>query len=222
MVVVKKGDFVELDYTGRIAGTGRVFDTTLKDVAKKEGVTQKGVKYKPVYACVSAEHVLKGIDEALEGKNVGDEFDLDLPAEKAFGKRNPGHVQITTLAAFKDQKVRPVPGMQFSIDGAVAVVKSVNSGRVILDFNHPLAGRSLKYWVRINKKIEGVENKIKALINAILGKDVEVKKEDKKLVVGLDMDNLIIDKVKDKITELIPESKDYELIFEVKKSAKKE
>jgi len=220
--VVKKGDFIELDYIGRLRTTNKVFDTTLKDVAKKENIAQKGVMYRPAYACVGAKHVLIGIDEALEGKKIGDEFELDLEPEKAFGKRNPSHIQITTLAAFKDQEVKPVPGMQFSVDGAVATVKSVSSGRVILDFNHPLAGRGLRYWVRINKKIEGLENKVKALINTLLGKDVEVKKEDKKLSIGLDMDSLITDKIKEKIIELVPESKGFDVVFGDKKEKLKE
>jgi FKBP-type peptidyl-prolyl cis-trans isomerase SlyD len=220
-MAIKQGDFVEIDYIGRIKGTGKIFDTTLKDVAKKEGLLREGVTYKPSYACVGAGHVLKGIDEALEGKNIGDEFEIDIEPEKAFGKRNPGHIQITSSAAFKNQEVKPVPGMQFSVDGAIAIVKSVSGGRVILDFNHPLAGRSLKYWVKINKKVEGVENKTKALIHTVLGKDVEVKKDGKKLFVELDMDKLITDKLKEKVKELVPESKDFEIVFEKKKLDKK-
>jgi len=220
-MAIKQGDFVEIDYIGRIKRTDKIFDTTLKDVAKKEGFLREGVTYKSAYACVGAGHVLKGIDEALEGKTVGDEFEINIEPEKAFGKRNPGHIQITTLAAFKDQDVKPVPGMQFSVDGAIATVKSVSSGRVILDFNHPLAGRSLKYWIRVNKKLEGVENKIKALINAVLGKDVEIKKDGKRLFIELEMDKLITDKLKEKIKELIPKSKDFEINFSKKKPDKK-
>ncbi len=164
---IKKGDFIEVDYIGRIKASNNIFDLTLEDVAKKENIYQEGKKYKPIKIKVGSNHLIKGLDEAIEKKSVGDEFEIDIPVEKAFGKKDPKLIKLTSLKIFKEKKINPVPGLQLDMGGAIATIRSVSSGRVILDFNHPLAGRELKYWVKINKKITDTKEKIYALFELL-------------------------------------------------------
>jgi peptidylprolyl isomerase len=57
-----------------------------------------------------------------------------------------------------------VVGARVEVDGRAATVRSIGAGRVQLDYNHPLAGRRLVYRVRVAKRLEADEEKIRALI----------------------------------------------------------
>ncbi len=63
----------------------------------------------------------------------------------------------------------PHPLLQVNIDGAVGTVRSVNSGRVVVDFNHPLSGKDVKYTVKVLKKVDDAAAQVSALIRIIVG-----------------------------------------------------
>lgn len=177
MVKVKKGDFVELDFVGRAKATNRIFDLTVEDVAKKEGLEGRA-EFKPMVACIGSGQLIKGFDEQVDGKEIGAEFEFDLPAEKAFGKKNPKLIQLTSLSLLRKRDINPVLGMQLNIDGMMATVRSVSGGRVILDFNHPLAGKELHYWVKIRKLVTDSKKKIEAIVS-LLGIPCKVDVKEK-------------------------------------------
>ena len=156
--IIHKGDFIELDYIGRIKSNGRIFDLTIEKKAKEEGVYNEKQKYGPLKVCLGAGHLLKGLDIALEGKEAGKEYDIEIQPQDAFGTRNPKLIQLTGLKIFKDKNLNPVPGLTFAVNGALATVRSVTGGRVMLDFNHPLSGKILTYWVKIIRKISAKGN----------------------------------------------------------------
>jgi len=56
-------------------------------------------------------------------------------------------------------------GMRVEFEGKLAVVRTLGAGRVQLDFNPPLAGKTLVYEVTVQKKLETKEEKINALIH---------------------------------------------------------
>ncbi len=213
-MTIKTGDFIEIDFVGRIKITNQIFDVTKADIAKKEGVFSDKQKYTPVIACVGKGQLLKGLDKAIQGKNTGDEFEIELQPDEAFGPRDQKLIQLTSITKFKE--FRPVPGLQVSVDGAAAIVKSVTGGRVILDFNHPLAGKILKYWVKINRIVTKTDEKIKGLMSITLGVDAEVKEEEKKITVklGQKLEKPAEDILKMSIEEIIPEVKQKEFKFE--------
>jgi len=61
--------------------------------------------------------------------------------------------------------INPVIGAQIEFQGKDAVVRSIGAGRVLLDFNPPLAGKTLIYDLTVSKKLESNEEKIGALIH---------------------------------------------------------
>ncbi|ASJ10741.1 peptidylprolyl isomerase [Thermococcus sp. P6] len=166
---VQKGDVIKLHYTGKIRETGEVFDTTYEEVAKEAGIySEKGI-YGPVSIAVGAGHVLKGLDEALEGLEVGKKYEIVVPPEKGFGKRDPKLIKTFTLGQFRRQGISPFPGMPVEIEtgGGRKLrgrVLTVSGGRVRVDFNHPYAGKHLVYEVEILEKIEDPIEKVRALI----------------------------------------------------------
>ena len=67
---------------------------------------------------------------------------------------------------FRKQQVRPAPGMLLTLDGAIARVKSVTSGRVVIDYNHPLAGEQVVYSIKVYEVITDDKKKIEAILSS--------------------------------------------------------
>jgi len=161
---MKVGDVVYIDFVGRIKDTNEIFDLTNEEVAKKEGIYNPNYSYKPIPVVVGFGMVVKGLDEALLGMNVGEEKVIEIPPEKAFGYRNENLVKTFNLSDFKKQDVEVKPGEYVNINGILGKVISVSGGRVMVDFNHPLAGKTLVYNVKIVKKVEDEVEKVKAVL----------------------------------------------------------
>jgi len=162
---VAKGDFILIDYVAKVKETGEIFDTSIAEVAKKANLYRENTIYEPMLVVVGEGWVLKGLDEQLEGLEVGKKAVIEVPPEKGFGLRDPSKIKLVPLRKFREQNITPYPGMEVEIDGKMAVVRSVGAGRVQVDFNLPLAGKTLIYEVEVKKKLETVEEKVKALLH---------------------------------------------------------
>jgi len=184
-VKIKKGDFIKLDFIGRSKINGQIFDLTIAKVAKDEGIFREDYEYKPTSLRVGSGHVLPGLDEFLEGKEINKEYELDITQEKGFGKRNPKLVRIVSLSLFKSKKVNPVPGMQLNLDGQIATIRSVNGGRVVVDFNPILAGRDLHYWIKVIHKITDIPEKAQVIFKRIGFMADNIKFKDGELILSL-------------------------------------
>ena len=191
----KKGDFLLIDYVARVSETGEVFDTTLEEVAKEEGVYKEGALYEPMLVVVGEGWILKALDESLLNLELGKKEKIKIPPEKGFGERDPDKIRLYPLRKLRAQGITPQVGMQLQIDGRLATVRTIGSGRVLLDFNPPLAGKTLVYEVTVQKKLQTVREKILALIHRRIPQ------------VEIDKFNMIIRK--DKVTIAIPEEAFY-------------
>src|SRR3989344_3059715 len=153
-MAIKKGDFIELDYTGKVAQTNEIFDLTDEKIAKENNVYDEKAHYGQVIVCVGENDLVKGLDNFIEGKEPG-KYKVELKSDDAFGKRDNRLVKVfptTTLRnMFQKQgyEIEPMPGMQVNIAGLVGLIKTVTGGRTLVDFNHPLAGKDLVYEIEI-------------------------------------------------------------------------
>ncbi len=161
----EKGDFITINYVGRVKETGEVFDTTMEDVAKKEGIYQKESLYEPRLVVIGEGWVLKTLDESLLNLELNKTATIEIPPEKAFGNREPDKIKLYPLRRLTSQGVTPKVGMRLEVDGRLAIVRTIGSGRVLLDFNPPLAGKTLVYEVTVQKKLETKVEKISTLIH---------------------------------------------------------
>ena len=183
-MVVQKGDFIKLSYTGKLEN-GTVFDTTDANVAKEYGIYNEQASYGPETVVVGKGFVVAGLDEDLIGKDVGEKGAVTVPPEKGFGLRRID--QITTIPAKKFKE--PVrPGMRVTVDGRTGTVESIAGGRARVNFNSPLAGETLTYEYTIDTAIEGRDEKVAAVLRMYTGKDVEHKIEDGKVVIEVPKD----------------------------------
>lgn len=204
---VKKGDFIEIEYVGRLKENGKIFDLTKESVAREEGIYQESTKYKPVILCIGHKEVVSGLDHALAGKFVDEEFNVEVQPEDAFGKKRTDLIKLVPLSFFSQKGVRPVPGIQFSFDGLVGMVRSVSGGRVLVDFNHPLSGKVLIYEVKIIKKIEGTKEKLEGFLGNLMGDKFEVEIKDGHAIVKADIPAKIDKKLAEEVKMRIPEIK---------------
>lgn len=164
--IVAKGDFVRIEFTGKRATDGGVFDTTDAEKAKAAGIHDAKAAYGPKMVVVGKGMVVAGLDQALEGMSVGEEKSVTLEPAQAYGLRKPTLVRVLLASEFRKHDLAPQPGMMLELDGVPAMVRSVTSGRVMVDLNHPLAGEQISFQVKVAEKIEGTENQAKALLQA--------------------------------------------------------
>ncbi len=196
----KKNDFVEIEFTG--TANGQVFDTTNLEEAKKSGLADENMKdrFKPMKLCIGQEMILKAIDKALEDKEVNEEFSLDLKEREAYGKRESKLIKTVPLTAFQEM---PQRGMFVNVNGMVAKVISISSGRVIIDMNHPLAGKELYYKVKILKIIEDKLEKVKVITGFFGINSDSVFLENEKIVIKTKTPEIIQNQVKKKIKDIL-------------------
>lgn len=182
-MMLKKGDFAEIEYTG-YDENGDAFDSTSGEIAKqlhgREGA---------MLIVFGKYELIKGLESALEELKEGEQKEYTFGPDLAFGHKKKESVKVVSLAEFHRNEISPYPGLKVHFDtdrGRIfGTVKSVNSGRIVVDFNHPLADRRVKYTVKLVRVITDAVEKAKALLKdgALEGEAVSLK--DGKLDVSL-------------------------------------
>ena len=170
---MKTNDFISVSYSAKIKETGQEFDKTGD---------------KDISIIVRPDFLIKGLEEALLEMNVNEKKTIEIPPEKAFGDRNPKLIRLVPISEFRKHNTDPEPGMFIQADNMRGKVLSVSGGRVKVDFNNPLAGKTLIYDIEIKGKLENTEDKVKALfeiyiadnkekikVNMINDKEVEIE-----------------------------------------------
>ncbi len=208
---IKAKDFVEIEYTGKIVDLNQAFDTTYEETAKKENIHNKNMDYGPVIVCIGEKHLLPGLDRKLEGKETGKEYKIRLLPEEGFGKKSAKLLKLVPAKVFKQQQIQPMPGLEINVDGNPGRIMSVSGGRIIVDFNHPLAGKELEYEIKVNKVEKDKKAKLMALLKIELNaKDAKVEEKDGKISIKKEFPKQIEDEAKKRIKSLIPEIKEIE------------
>ncbi len=201
-MTLKNGEFVLLNYTLKVKESGEVIDTTIESVAKEAGVkhTHEGSephRYEAYFVVVGEGWVPKGLDEALVGLEAGKQTVIEVPPEKGHGARDPSKIRMVPMRRFRSEGLTPTPGTQVNLDGKLALVRTVGAGRVQVDYNHPLAGRTLVYDLTVDKVLEKNEDKILQLIRRRIGgvdpQKFQLQMKDKELVVEVPEEAFYLD-----------------------------
>jgi FKBP-type peptidyl-prolyl cis-trans isomerase SlyD len=98
--------------------------------------------------------IVPGLEKAMDGRKVGDQFKVDVAPEEGYGVHHAELVQEVPREAF--QGVEDIqPGMQFQGRGPQGVINvtvtKVEDGKVHIDGNHPLAGQTLHFDVEVTE-----------------------------------------------------------------------
>ncbi|MGK0248105.1 MAG: FKBP-type peptidyl-prolyl cis-trans isomerase SlpA [Oleispira sp.] len=128
-------------------------DGVATDGTRKKDEVDSTFKTKPAEFVLGDGNLLPGFEEFLIGLTVGDHKTFNVPAEKAFGQTNPQNIQEMKRSVFAvDMPLSPGLVVSFA-DAAKAelpgVIKSIEGDYVMVDFNHPLAGKDLEFEVQI-------------------------------------------------------------------------
>jgi FKBP-type peptidyl-prolyl cis-trans isomerase SlyD len=134
---VNKDKVVSIDYT-LTADTGQVLDTS-------QGKA-------PLEYLHGAGNIIPGLESALEGKTAGEQVNVSVPPGQGYGERDDRMVQPVPRTAFQDiDKLEP--GMQFQANTQAGprliTVVGVEGDQVTIDANHPLAGQTLNFEVKV-------------------------------------------------------------------------
>lgn len=138
MSVATKGNKVKVHYTGKLKD-GTVFDSS--------------ENREPLEFTLGDGNMIKGFDTAVQGMELGDNKSVVIPSNEAYGeKRDDMMVDIPIDQVPAD--IKPEVGMDLSIqnqDGQPMPVKvvEVDSEKITLDANHPLAGQDLVFEIQL-------------------------------------------------------------------------
>lgn len=212
----KKNDFIEIEFVGKIADTSEVFDTNIKEEAEKINLK---IEVKPLAVCIGKEMVVKGFDKELENKEIGKKYTALLAPEEAFGVRNKDFVKIIPMRVFREKNINPYPGAMLNLDGMLAKILTVSGGRVITDFNNPLAGKEIEYEFTIKREVTKEAEKINALQDFFFRKRFEFKIEEKKIIFNKEAEPFLTIFI-EKFKEIL--GKEIEVEKEKKKEEKEE
>jgi peptidylprolyl isomerase len=166
MMTLEKGDFILINYSAKVKETNEVFDTTIGETAKNEHLQKEGEMYEPKLIVIGQGWVLKTLDENLTTMQLNKVQSVEIPPDKAFGQRDPEKIKRVSLKQLLAKDIHnPTIGMRINYNGKTATIRSIGAGRVLLDFNPPLAGRTLVYDVTVEKKLDSDQEKIASLIH---------------------------------------------------------
>lgn len=148
----KKKRMISIRFTGKELFNNTIFDTTEESVAKENKIFDQNKKYSPLTIITGEKEMLPIVEKEIEEMKEGEERTIKLLAKDAFGERKNNLIRVVPLKNFVEQKINPFPGLIVRIGNAFGKVQSVGSGRVRIDFNHPLAGRDVEYKVKLEKE----------------------------------------------------------------------
>lgn len=137
-MAVEEGNKVKVHYTGTF-DDGEVFDSSRQT--------------DPLEFEVGAGQVIPGFDRAVQGMSVGETKNVRIPEADAYGPYNPDMVFKTDHSQFAEG-VTPEVGQQFQAetpDGQplFLMVKSISDDEILMDANHPMAGKDLNFELEL-------------------------------------------------------------------------
>jgi FKBP-type peptidyl-prolyl cis-trans isomerase 2 len=128
---------------------------------------------------------------------------------------------MVPIKTFLEQKINPIPGILLNFDGRIGKTLTVSGGRVMVDFNNPLAGKIVVYKINVKRKVTDINERVKSLNEFLFQKDLEFSIEDKKLILKTEKNmKKFVEMFKDKFKEILDLNLEVIEIPEIEKEAK--
>jgi len=162
--VVGEKSLVYIDYSATTKDDGVVFDTTMAEVAKDSEIFKENDRYEPMLVAIGWNWLLGALEEELIGMKVGDSKTIEVPPEKGAGQRDPTKVKMIAKTKLAKHKTRPIKGEQITFGNERGVITAVLGRQVRVDFNSPLAGRTLVFDVTLRSIITDPSEKLRAIV----------------------------------------------------------
>ncbi len=197
----QKGDYVLLEYTVADKDDNKVVETTIENKAKEAGIYRPDEVYEPRLIIIGETKLFEPLEQAIMNSSESQEITVEIPPDKAFGQRDPGKVRVISIREFYRYGKLPKVGDVVEVNNQQGRVVSITGGRVTLDFNHPLAGKTLVVTAKIIKKLEATEDKIKYIIKQYIPRielekvNVELSQDGSVVTIKLPIETLFMENI---------------------------
>ena len=108
----------------------------------------------PLWYLHGAEGIIPGLEQQLDGKQLGDHLEVAITPEDGYGQRNDSLRQTVPREQFDDNEELKL-GMQFRVDSGdeplIVTIVEITDDTVTVDGNHPLAGMNLNFDVTVRE-----------------------------------------------------------------------
>ena len=169
---MEEGTIIHVDYELYNEETGTIIETTREDVAKEHDVHQEGRTYTPMVCIVGGGMLIAGFEDALAEAKANEEIECIIAPEDGYGEKDSELIDTISIdkliQSVKDPKSLYI-GAPVNIGGKQGYLSYLAAGRARIDYNHPMAGKTLKYSFKIVAVVEGKEEKVTALLESNTG-----------------------------------------------------
>ena len=186
---MEDGAIIHVDYDLFSGETGDLIETTREEVAKEHEMHQEGRSYAPMVCVVGSGGLIPGFEAALQDAKVGKQVEIEIPPEEGYGEKDPTMTEVISIDKLKRSVQDPQSlyiGAPITIGGRQGYLTYLAAGRAKIDYNHPMAGKTLKYIFTVVKELKGDDDKVLGLLESNTGHSgFEVSFEGKDLSITL-------------------------------------
>ena len=186
---MEDGAIIHVDYDLFSGETGDLIETTREEIAKEHEMHQEGRSYTPMVCIVGTGNLIAGFEAALKDAKVGKEVEVEIAPADAYGEKDASLVETISI----DKLRRAVQdlnslylGAPVNINGRQGYLSYLAAGRARIDYNHPMAGKTLKYVFTVIKEVKGKEDKVLGLLESNSGHsgfEVSFKGDDLSIIL---------------------------------------
>ena len=146
MLQVTKGDLVQVHYTGKLSD-GEEFDSSRDE--------------DPLKVEIGAGQLIQGFEDGLMGMSIGESKTVIIPPDQAYGLRHEEMVRAVTLDQLPDglevQEGMVLESTDQQGHRVELRVTQIDGDKVVLDMNHPLAGETLTFDIKVVEIIKNTD-----------------------------------------------------------------
>lgn len=151
--MIKTGDTVMVDYIGRFPD-GEVFDTSIKSIAEENWKIVDARRYEPLMFVVWSWMMIKGFDEWVVWMEEWETKTLELDPENAYWNYDSELIKTLPIDMFKEAGIEPKIDEIFTFNTNLQWrVIEVNENEVKIDFNSPMAWKTLVFDITVVKNL---------------------------------------------------------------------
>ena len=186
---MEDGAIIHVDYDLFSGETGDLIETTREEIAKDYEMYQEGRNYSPMVCVVGSGNLIPGFETALKEAKVGKEVDVEIAPADAYGEKDSSLVETISIDKLRRAVQDPNSlylGAPVNINGRQGYLSYLAAGRARIDYNHPMAGKTLKYVFTVVKEVKGKEDKVLGLLESNSGHsgfEVSFKGDDLSIVL---------------------------------------
>ena len=186
---MENGTIVHVEYDLYNNESGDLIETTREEVAKEHDIHQEGRTYSPLVCVVGSGQLIEGFENHLLEAEADTDYEVEITPLEAYGEKDPAMIETMSvdklLRHVRDPKSLYIGG-PVTVDGRQGTLSYLAAGRARIDYNHPMAGKTLKYDYKIVKVIEDKEEKISSILESNTGhKDFDVSFEGDDVTITL-------------------------------------